>query len=59
VLFAEDYTVLRAAIIQNAAILVHAVFVKRTNSHKFHLRDDVWLAPDVIDVTAELRAVIL
>jgi hypothetical protein len=59
VLFSEDYTVLRAAIIPRAAVVAHAVFVKRTNSHKFHLRDDVWHAPDVIDVTPALRAVIL
>jgi hypothetical protein len=59
VLFSEDYTVLRAAIIPRAAVVAHAVFVKHTNSHKFNLRDDIWQAPDVIDVTAELRAVTL
>jgi len=59
VLFSEDYVVLRAAIIPRAAVVAHSVFVKRTNSHKFHLRDDVWQAPDVIDVTSKLRAVVL
>ena len=59
VLFSEDYSVRRAAIIPHAAVVAHAVFVKHTNSHKFHLRDDVWQAPGVIDVTAELRAVVL
>lgn len=59
VLFSEDYNVSRAAIIPRATVIAHAVFVKRTNSHKFHLRDDVWQAPGVTDVTAELRAVVL
>jgi hypothetical protein len=34
-----------------------ARFVKRTNSHRFLLRDDIWNAPGVRDVTPELRAV--
>jgi len=57
VLFSEDYTVIRAAIIPRAVIVDRASFVKRTNSHKFLLRDDVWDVHDVRDVTAELRAV--
>jgi hypothetical protein len=59
VLFAEDYSVRRAAIIPHAAVVANAAYVKHTNSHKFYLRDDVWLAPGVIDVTDELRAVLL
>jgi hypothetical protein len=57
ILFAEDYTVLRAAIIPRAVVEARAVFVKHTNSHKFMLRDDVWDVPGVHDVTTELRAV--
>ena len=56
-LFAEDYSVLRAAIIPLAVVVEHASFVERTNSHKFFLRDDVWDTAGVRDVTAELRAV--
>jgi hypothetical protein len=59
VLFAEDYTMMRAAIIPRAVVVDRAVFVQRTNSHKFLLRDEVWTAPDVRDVTADLRAVAL
>jgi hypothetical protein len=33
-----------------------ARFVTRSNSHKFLLRDDVWDAPGVCDVTPELTA---
>lgn len=57
VLFAEDYTVLRAVIVPRASIAQRATFVARTNSHRFFLRDDVWNLPGARDVTAELRAV--
>jgi hypothetical protein len=57
ILFAEDYTVLRGAIIPRAVVEARAVFVKHTNSHKFILRDDVWDALGVSDVTTDLRAV--
>jgi hypothetical protein len=59
VLFNEDYTVMRAALIPHAVALERASFVEYTNSHKFMLRDDVWSAAGVRDVTAELRAVSL
>src|ERR1017187_3181626 len=57
VLFNEDYTVMRAAIIPHAVAIEKSTFVKRTNSHKFILRDEVWDAPEVRDVTPELRAI--
>jgi hypothetical protein len=57
VLFNEDYTVLRAALIPYAVALDRASFVEYTNSHKFILRDDVWGASGVRDVTSELRTV--
>jgi hypothetical protein len=57
VLFNEDYTVMRAAIIPYAIALECSTFVEYTNSHKFILRDDVWTATGVRDVTAELQAV--
>src|SRR5205085_12155662 len=57
VLFNEDYTVLRAALIPHAVPIDRATFVERTNSHRSLLRDDVCNAPDVRDVTVELQAV--
>jgi hypothetical protein len=57
VLFKEDFTVLRAAIIPCALVKERASFVARTNSHRFLLKDDVWNAPGVRDVTEKLRAV--
>lgn len=57
VLFREDYTVFRAALIPHAVALAHATFVKRTNSHRFLLRDGIWRADGVSDVTSELQAV--
>jgi hypothetical protein len=57
VLFNEDYTVMRAALIPHIVVVERATFVERTNTHKFLLRDDVWNASGVRDVTAETRAV--
>jgi hypothetical protein len=57
VLFAEDYSVLRAAIIPHAVVIARATFQEHTNGHRFILHNDVWHAPGVRDVTAELRAV--
>lgn len=57
VLFAEDYTIMRAALIPHAVAIERATFVARTNSHRFLLRDDIWNAHAVRDVTGELRAV--
>ncbi len=57
VIFSEDYTVIRAAIVPRLVVLERAKFVQRTNSYKFFLRNDVWSTLDVRDVTAELRAV--
>lgn len=57
VLFTEDYDILRAALIPRSVVEQRASFIKRTNSHRFLLRDDVWEAPGVADVTERLRAV--
>ena len=57
VIFKEDYTVLRAALIPHAMALERATYVKHTNSHRFLLRDDIWNVRGVRDVTDELRAV--
>lgn len=57
VLFNEDYSVMRAAIIPRSIAVERASFVARTNSHRFVLRDDIWDAAGVRDVTSELRGV--
>jgi hypothetical protein len=57
VLFDEDYSIMRAALVPHAVALERASFVERTNSHRFLLRDDIWNAPNVRDVTKELREV--
>ena len=59
VLFSEDYSIRRAAIIPCSVAVARATFQKHTNSHKFLLRDDVWEVPGVRDVTAEIRSVAL
>ena len=55
-LFDETYGIHRAAIIPHAVVMERAKFVTRSNSHKFILRDDIWEAPGVRDVTPELAA---
>jgi hypothetical protein len=57
VLFNEDYSVMRAALIPHAIALARASFVERTNSHRFLLRDDVWDVEGVRNVTRELQTV--
>jgi hypothetical protein len=55
VLFAEDYRVLRAALVPHGVVSKLATRVERTNSWRFILRDTVWAQPGVNDVTAELH----
>ena len=57
ILFDDDYRVMRAALIPAAVVRDRSTYIAHTNSHKFLLRDDVWDAPGVIDVTDCLRAV--
>jgi hypothetical protein len=57
ILFNEDYTVVRAALIPHGVALSRANFVERANIHRFLSQDDIWNAPGVEDVTAALRAV--
>lgn len=59
VLFNEDYTVFRAALIPHGVAVDRSTFVEHTNSYKFLLHDDVWNAPGVRDVSRELAAIIL
>jgi hypothetical protein len=58
VLFSEDYTLFRAALIPHAVALANATYVAHTNSHRFLLRDDIWSAPNVQDVTVQLQSVV-
>jgi hypothetical protein len=42
-----------------ALVIERSTFIGHTNSNKFMLRDDVWAAPGVRDVTAEIVAAML
>jgi hypothetical protein len=57
ILFAEDYSIIRAAIIPHAVVLKSACYVEHTNSWRFLLRDAIWSQLDVEDVTDRLQAV--
>jgi hypothetical protein len=54
VVFEEDFTVLRAALIPTAVLI--GMRTKNARRPRFHLREAVLKAPDVVDVTGELRA---
>ncbi|CAB4327808.1 hypothetical protein GJU89_15430 [Brucella sp. 09RB8918] len=56
VLFDDDFNVMKAALIPIAFVIERSTFIAHTNSNKFMLRDDVWNAPGVRDVTAEIAA---
>jgi len=57
VLVDDHFQVIRAAIMPISVVRARSRPVTHTNSHKFHLRDDIWTMPEVRDVTEELRAV--
>lgn len=57
VLFNDDFCVIRAALVPASVVFERTSFVDYTKSHKFYLRDEVWDAPGVSDVTERLRAV--
>jgi hypothetical protein len=57
VLFNEDFTIMRAALIPYGVVKEHAVFVKHTNAWKFVLGDSVWTLPGVEDITERLQQV--
>uniref|UniRef100_UPI0035B0F975 hypothetical protein n=1 Tax=Paenirhodobacter enshiensis TaxID=1105367 RepID=UPI0035B0F975 len=56
VIFDDDFRVVRAALIPRGVVEARSTYVAHTNSHKFILREDVWSASGVRDVTAEVAA---
>lgn len=56
VLFDDDFNVLKAALIPIGVVVERSTFIAHTNSNKFMLRDDVWNATGVRDVTADIAA---
>jgi len=56
VLFGEDFSIKRAALIPHALVLENAKYVEATNSWRFLLKDEVWNWPGVEDVSANLRS---
>jgi hypothetical protein len=53
----DRFQILRAAIIPFDVVVKASTYVRHTHAHRFLLRDNVWDAPGVRDVTDELRAV--
>lgn len=57
VLFDDNYCVRRAALIPAPVVRECSNYIAHTNSYKFLLRDTIWDAPAVIDVTGRLHSV--
>lgn len=62
VLFKEDYSVWKAALIPHTVLLSLKEqklisFQKHTNSYRFLLVDNIWRIPGVQDVTSRLQSV--
>ena len=55
ILFNEDFTVARAALVPVNEVLEQAKFSSHVNGWRFHLRDSVWGVPGVEDVTEQVR----
>jgi hypothetical protein len=56
ILFDQNFTVHRAALIPIAVVKQRSTWSKHTNSRIFYLMDEVWTEPGVVDVSTELRA---
>lgn len=54
VLFDDDFNIIRAAFVPRAIVKERSIYVQHTNSNKFLLRDEVWSASGVRDVTVEI-----
>lgn len=54
VLFKEDFSVQRAALVPHSVVVDRAKYVKATNSWRFILTDDIWSCNGVVDVTRKL-----
>ncbi|WP_170571125.1 hypothetical protein [Ruegeria atlantica] len=57
VLLDASFGVLRAALIPSEIVRERSTFTQHTNSHRFLLRDNIWDAPGVRDVSANLEAI--
>ena len=56
VLFNGDFTVLRAALIPVSVVRTNAKAQPHVNGWRLMLTDGVWLLPDVVDATEQVRA---
>jgi hypothetical protein len=56
ILFNADFSVMKGCLIPYDVVKLHGSHNKHTNSHRFLLRDSVWLLPGVRDITEALKA---
>jgi hypothetical protein len=55
ILFAEDFTPIRGAVIPWEVIKERSTYRPHTNSWVFHLRDEVWSLPGVVELVLPRR----
>jgi hypothetical protein len=51
----KQFRIPRAAIVPFEVVQAKATFVHHTTAHRFLLRDEIWAAPGVRDVTEDFR----
>lgn len=56
ILFSDDFSIYRTALIPHAQVREHSTRSERANAWIFHLTDKIWMLPEVEDVTEQLRA---
>lgn len=59
ILFHEDMSVMRAALVPAGVVRSQSRFQAHVNGSRFHLRDAVWSVPGVLDVTEDVIRVAL
>ncbi len=59
ILFHEDMSVMRAALVPVSVVRSQSRFQAHVNGSRFHLRDAVWSVPGVLDVTEDVTRVAL
>jgi hypothetical protein len=55
ILFSQEFSVMRAALVPFAVVLERSSYVERTNSWRFLLRDEIWTIPEVEDITIKVQ----
>jgi hypothetical protein len=56
VLFREDFSFDKACLVPFEVVLQRSTYRDHVNAHLFHLKDDLWAAVGVVDITQQVAA---